>query len=290
MRIKPLQRTCSRCAAIDHGRIAEFEALTAAVPGRRTPLSADPLGGVDNFGAVTPPRISSAAIRRDQRSVRGLLDARERLSVEPGRRPCPIRGFSERRRNCPSGYSRKPCAADPPLTGLRRRGDLATGEWWAGGSLDPRCLRREPPAALSPGANQGAPHPDQLRPLGVCYCRPTWLHECASSIPISWRATSLALGSLPGPIGSALSSRRIRRRRSARPASRWERVNILAPRRGASTVRPTSRARPRTRLPSRAAQQGLAADNRQLGVPGFGSVLASGLCGMALTVSAVCCS
>ncbi len=41
---------------------------------------------------------------------------------------------------------------------------------------------------------------------------------------------------------------------------------------------------------SRAAQQGLAADNRQLGVPEFSSILASGLCGIALTVSAVCCS
>ena len=35
------------------------------------------------------------------------------------------------------------------------------------------------------------------------------------------------------------------------------------------------------------AQQGLAADNRQLGVPEFGSILAPGLCGMALAVSAV---
>jgi hypothetical protein len=34
----------------------------------------------------------------------------------------------------------------------------------------------------------------------------------------------------------------------------------------------------------------LAADNRQLAVPELGSILASGLCGMALTVSAVCCS
>jgi len=39
-----------------------------------------------------------------------------------------------------------------------------------------------------------------------------------------------------------------------------------------------------------AAQQRLAADNRQLGVPEFGSILASGLCDVALTVSAVCCS
>ena len=39
-----------------------------------------------------------------------------------------------------------------------------------------------------------------------------------------------------------------------------------------------------------AAQRGLAADNRQLGAPEFGSILASGRCGMALTVSAVCCS
>ena len=39
-----------------------------------------------------------------------------------------------------------------------------------------------------------------------------------------------------------------------------------------------------------AAQQWLAADNSQLGFPELGSVLASGLCGMALAVSVVCCS
>jgi hypothetical protein len=39
-----------------------------------------------------------------------------------------------------------------------------------------------------------------------------------------------------------------------------------------------------------AAQQGLAADNRQLGVPDFGSILALGDRAIALTVSAVCCS
>ena len=39
-----------------------------------------------------------------------------------------------------------------------------------------------------------------------------------------------------------------------------------------------------------AAQQGLAADNKQLGVPEFGNILATGLCGIALTVGAVCCS
>jgi len=46
-----------------------------------------------------------------------------------------------------------------------------------------------------------------------------------------------------------------------------------------------------SRLRSRCGMtRGLAAANRQLGVPGFGRILASGLCGMALTVSAVCCS
>jgi hypothetical protein len=39
-----------------------------------------------------------------------------------------------------------------------------------------------------------------------------------------------------------------------------------------------------------AAQQGLAADNRQLGVPELSSICASGFCGMALAVSAVYCS
>ncbi len=39
-----------------------------------------------------------------------------------------------------------------------------------------------------------------------------------------------------------------------------------------------------------AAQHGLAVDGRQLGVPEFGSMLGSGLCDIALTVSAVGCS
>jgi hypothetical protein len=37
-------------------------------------------------------------------------------------------------------------------------------------------------------------------------------------------------------------------------------------------------------------RQVLAADIRQLGISDFGSILASGLCGMALTVSGICCS
>jgi hypothetical protein len=36
--------------------------------------------------------------------------------------------------------------------------------------------------------------------------------------------------------------------------------------------------------------KGLQSDNRQPGVPESSSILASGPCGMALTVSAVCCS
>jgi hypothetical protein len=42
---KPLQRTCSGGAGMGRGRIAKSEALAAAVPNRRTPLNADPLGG-----------------------------------------------------------------------------------------------------------------------------------------------------------------------------------------------------------------------------------------------------
>jgi hypothetical protein len=42
--------------------------------------------------------------------------------------------------------------------------------------------------------------------------------------------------------------------------------------------------------PDRGALLNKAAANRQLGATEFGSLLASGLCGMALTVSAVCCS
>ena len=45
----------------------------------------------------------------------------------------------------------------------------------------------------------------------------------------------------------------------------------------------------RNSLLSAAAHQGLVADKSQLGDSEISNILASGLCGMALTVSAVCC-
>jgi len=51
---KPLQRTCFRCADMGRGRIEGSEALTATVPSWRTPLSADPLGGLHNYMTTDP--------------------------------------------------------------------------------------------------------------------------------------------------------------------------------------------------------------------------------------------
>ncbi len=44
-RLKPFRRTWQRCAPVDHGRIAEFEASDGAVHGCATPLEPDPSGG-----------------------------------------------------------------------------------------------------------------------------------------------------------------------------------------------------------------------------------------------------
>ena len=82
--------------------------------------------------------------------------------------------------------------------------------------------------------------------------------------------------------------RRTTSRRRESPASNREEVDHMES--GRLGVR---RARVGVLVPSRrrrAAQQGLATDNRQLGVPESGSILASGLCDIALTVSAVCCN